>query len=231
MRFFILTTCWFLCYSLNIFAQNEGRVIWGIVKELPTYQAVPIVNIQGGIKGAYTNVEGEFSLRVIEGDTLSVTHINYYPLRLILNEEDEDTIQIFLFARENTLKELVIRGLPSEEKFVNDLLEHRGQKTSQELLSEKNTSLAHAYFLIGYVPEMDGVDNHKWYVAGPRMVTFFSSGPSKGILRAFKNIDKDYASPTLKLYSSRLSQVSVSRFTTDSLHRSESQGIFLTKDK
>jgi hypothetical protein len=178
------------CYSQKAFAQTELRKIWGVVKDAQSHEAVSIANISTAAQGTYTDLDGHFSFTIQNSDTVRITHINYHPYDLLIQDMVQDTLQIFLMPRDHTLQEVVIRGLPSEEKFKQEMLQLKIQPTMEEIQAKTNVNFARYYFLSGYVPQMDSDDNHNWYVAGPQSVTIFSSGPNGGLVRALRNVNR-----------------------------------------
>ncbi|WPP53011.1 carboxypeptidase-like regulatory domain-containing protein [Catalinimonas niigatensis] len=171
-------------------AQAELRKVWGEVKDAQSYEAVSIANISIARQGTYTDLDGHFSFTVKANDTIHITHINYYPYDLMIQDIAQDTLQIFLIPRINTMREVVIRGMPSEEAFKQEMLQLEVKPTIEEIQAKANVNFARQYFLSGYVPQMNSDDNHNWYVAGPQGVTLFSSGPSGGLFRALHNVNR-----------------------------------------
>ncbi len=172
------------------YAQAEERMIRGIVRDAQSYEAVSIANISVSRLGTYTDLDGHFVFSIGQNDTLHISHISYYPHDIIMQEQAQDTLQIFLLPRINIMQEIVIRGLPSEEKFKLEMLQLEVAPSIEEQQAKANINFARSYFLSGYVPQMDGEDNYHWYIAGPQDVTIFSSGPSGGLFRALNNINR-----------------------------------------
>lgn len=180
----------FACSYQKTLAQAELRKIRGVVKDAQSFEAVSIANISTALQGTYTDLDGHFVFTLKSNDTLHISHISYYPYEIVMEDMEQDTLQIFLMPRDHTLQEVVIRGLPSEEKFKRNMLRLKVKPTAEEVQAKTNTNFARYYFLSGYVPQMNSDDNHNWYVAGPQDVTFFSSGPSGGLVRALRNVDR-----------------------------------------
>ncbi|MDF9794889.1 hypothetical protein OKW21_000152 [Catalinimonas alkaloidigena] len=171
-------------------AQAEKRKVWGEIKDAQSYEAIPIANISTSGQGTFTDLDGHFSLIIAPKDTLRISHISYYPFEIVVKEIEKDTLIVLLIPRVNTMQELIIQGFPSEEKFKQDMLQSEVQLITEEQQARSNVNFARYYFLSGYVPQMNSEDNHDWYVAGPQDVTFFSSGPSGGLVRAFRNANR-----------------------------------------
>ncbi|MEK6477521.1 carboxypeptidase-like regulatory domain-containing protein [Catalinimonas sp. 4WD22] len=186
--FFLLFLSAYTLHDAN--AQAEKRKVWGQISDAQRYEAIPIANISTSGQGTFTDLDGHFSLTIGMDDTLRISHISYYPYEVVMQEMEQDTLKVLLIPRVNTMQEVVIQGLPSEEKFKQDMIRLEAKPSIEEQQAQSNVNFARYYFLSGYVPQMNSDDNHDWYVAGPQDVTFFSSGPSGGLIRAFRNVNR-----------------------------------------
>nr|WKN34716.1 carboxypeptidase-like regulatory domain-containing protein [Tunicatimonas sp. TK19036] len=180
----------FLCAMHPLKAQTAKKNIVGIVKDGQTLQPVPYAHAFSSSLGTYTNERGIFSLPADTADMLHISHINYQFHRVPVRDIQHDTLFVFLRPRDKVLDEILVRGLPTEEKFKQQILNTQIEPTAEEVHAKNNIGQTKKLFLSGYVPTMGSEDNYRNYTRGPQGVSFFSTGPSKGLFKAFGNISR-----------------------------------------
>ena len=178
-----------LLLAHSLVAQSQEKVIQGIVKDQQTLQVVPAVHVVTSRQGTFSDRKGAFSLVATPSDTITLSHVNYQSYYLP-TDAIKDTLLIFLHPRDLLLQEVVVRGLPTEEQFRNELLRISLAPNREEMHAIANVAYAQQLYLSGYVPSMNSQDNYQWQLRQPHGITLFSSGPTKGLLKAIKNLSR-----------------------------------------
>lgn len=169
---------------------NPEHKIVGTVYDAKTFRPISFVNIFTSTTGTYTNINGHFSLTIKLTDTLHFSHVNYFRYDLPAAQLGQDSAIIFLVEKEIILNEITISGLPSEEIFKGKILETKNQETKEETYAKTNFFNAQKLFRAGYTPSMNSEDNYKIYMEGSKGVSILSSDPSKGLIKALRNISQ-----------------------------------------
>ncbi|MGC1633213.1 MAG: carboxypeptidase-like regulatory domain-containing protein [Gelidibacter sp.] len=93
----------------------------GIIADSETKNHIEFVNI--GIlnknKGTISNLNGEFNLSVSKrflGDSLTISHINYYPVKIPIRNFKNQTI--FLKAKTNELSEVIVTNKKKRKRTI-----------------------------------------------------------------------------------------------------------------
>jgi len=173
-------------------AQSQEQVVCGFVKDQQTMESVPSVHVVGAREGTFSDQNGYFRILAFPRDTLRFSHINYQ-VHTGLADSSSDTIRVFLQTNDLLLKEVTVRGLPSEERFKRQLLRTRPTISAEEINARTNFAYTHQLFLSGYVPTMNSEDNYRWHSQEPQGITLFSSGPTGGLIKAFRNLSRNYS--------------------------------------
>jgi len=172
--------------SPSLYGQ-EIKVL-GIVKDSQTFKPIPWVHITAAKQGTYSNEDGFFLLSISPGESLSLTHVAYQTLGFRPTPPTTDTLFFFLSAKDNLLSEIEVIGLPSEEKFKQQILRKNVLPSREVVLAQNNVQNAQALFLSGYVPSMNSEDNYRWYINGPQGITLFSTGANRGLPQAIRHL-------------------------------------------
>ncbi len=175
-------------------AQSQEQVVCGFVKDQQTMESVPSVHVVGAREGTFSDQNGYFRILAFPRDTLRFSHINYQTHTVLANSFS-DTIRVFLRTNDFLLKEVTVRGLPSEERFKRQLLRTRPTISAEEINARTNFAYTHQLFLSGYVPTMNSEDNYRWHSQEPQGITLISSGPTGGLIKAFRNLSRNYSIP------------------------------------
>lgn len=171
-------------------SQSESKHISGQVLDKMTKDPVPFTHIVGKGRQVITNANGEFSIPVNIGDTLTFSHINFERNSILITDISERKIMIYLNAKENLLKEIVIRDYLPEEEFKQEIIKRKVQYTEDEVNAIQNVEYSTILYKKGYVPEMNSLDNFKNYMKEPQGVTLFSSDPSKGLIKSIQRLSQ-----------------------------------------
>lgn len=100
------------------------------------------------------------------------------------------------------MQELIIRDYLPEEQLKQEMLEYEVEYTLEEVNAINNVQQSTILYKKGYVPEMNSLDNFKYYMKEPQGVTLFSSNPSKGLIKSLKRLSqqkKNYYPHSLRL--------------------------------
>ena len=205
-------------------AQSQTRIIQGIIKDQQTLEAVPSVHVVTAQRGTFSDDKGFFSIRATTTDTVIFSHVNYQSHYLAASAV-RDTLILFLPPRDHILREVVVRGLPTEEQFKNQLLRAQLQPSREEVHARTNIAYARELYLSGYVPTMNSRDNYQWQLQEPQGITLFSSGPTQGLSKAVKNLlrNKNTFLPPQTHPGPTVSDILLSKPTRDTLHSHEYQ--------
>ncbi len=182
-----------LLYSLSSFLPVQSQnIVHGTI--IDSISSIPISNVyvQTRHSATVSDADGNFSLVVSPGDTLHFSHISYYDSAISVNYKTHDskikTLKIFLRQKIRLLNEVKIYSYLSEWAFKQKIIETIPQPSREEEIAAINSKIIS--YLARYAPTspMDANDNFVDYMKGPQGVVIFSSDPSKGLIRALKNI-------------------------------------------
>lgn len=187
-------------YGYHATAQNSSVSVSGQVFDQQTQVPIPFVHILGRRTQSISDSNGNFSILVKKGDTLTFTHINFERYSIQISKVPERTIPIYLKKKENIMQEIIIRDYLPEEELKQEMINHVVKYSAEEVNALYNVEFSTILYKKGYVPEMNSLDNFKNYIKEPQGVTLFSSDPSKGIIKSIKKLtNKTYYSGQLKL--------------------------------
>ncbi len=176
-----------LLASNRLAAQSEERVFQGIIKDQQTLKLLPSVHVVTSQRGTFSDITGFFSIAATATDTIVFSHVNYRSHQVAVTTVG-DTLLFFLTSRDLVLPEVVVHGLPTEEQFKEQLLGINLPPSQEETNARANVAIAQKLYLAGYVPAMNSRDNYHWQLQEPKGITLFSSGPTKGLSKALKNL-------------------------------------------
>ncbi len=113
----------FLCQLTNLYSQKVEGVL---IDEL-TLEKISFANIMNVNNKLYTysDVDGRFSLKAINNDTIVISHINYYEKKIIKKNNNSDTTFI-LKPKFHELEEIIIS---SSENKVEKIGYKKGRHT------------------------------------------------------------------------------------------------------
>ena len=164
------------------------RVIHGQVKDAETRASMSSVHIRTAHEGLYSDGEGLFTLTVATADTLVFSHVGYTPSTVEASALSTDSLLVWLTPHEMLLQEVVVRDRVTEERLRREILRARCLPSKEETHAISNVANARHLYLTGYVPPMNSQDNYQWQQQKPVGVTLFSSGPTKGIGKALRQL-------------------------------------------
>lgn len=108
-----LLAVWGILFSVNVFAQ---QVVTGIVTDASTQQTLPGVSVyvSGTTQGTATGLDGNFILRINDGESIVFSFVGYKTQTIVF--EEQTTLNIALEADIANLEEAVIIGYGSVKK-------------------------------------------------------------------------------------------------------------------
>lgn len=168
--------------------EKETFYTYGLVKDAETLQPISAVHIFNGKFGNYTDQEGAFTIQTGPQDTIIFSHVSYERYFLSAQAMIADTVFIFLQQKTNMLPGVNVFALPGEEKLRSEILQLQIAPSIEEVYAKNNIGYAHKLYLMEVVPEMNSEDNYKYYFNSHRDVSLFSSNPSKGLVKAIRNV-------------------------------------------
>ncbi|WP_422360970.1 carboxypeptidase-like regulatory domain-containing protein [Reichenbachiella sp.] len=169
-------------------AQNTSATLSGQVKDKESGDPVSFSHIVGNKRQIITNANGEFSIQVDIGDTLTFSHVNFERYSIFIADNPENDIIIFLSKKERLMQEIIIHDYLPEDEFKQEVVEHEVKYTEAEVNAMQNVEFSTLLYKKGYVPEMNSLDNFKNYMKEPQGVSLFSSDPSKGLIKSIQRL-------------------------------------------
>lgn len=107
-----------LLFLLNLSSPISAQwTLNGSVTDKKTKEPIPYVQIkvEGKDKGTLTNMEGEFSLEVMDSDTLMFAFVGYTDIRMIAGKiKDKDALNVKMSAKAFQLDEVLVTPKPPE---------------------------------------------------------------------------------------------------------------------
>ena len=166
---------------------SDSLVLTGVVWDAESFQPVPYANVYTSKLGTFTDLNGEFRIRITVNDTLTISHISYQSQTVVISGNIENQF-FWLKPLMNTLQNVIIRPLPAEEDLKGIILNTQTEKSPSLIRGSKNLKTIQSMNWSGYHLEMNSLDNYLNYNRGPQGVSFFSTSPNRGLGRVLKNI-------------------------------------------
>jgi hypothetical protein len=153
-----------------------------------TRQPIPQVNIWTKYSHTISDADGNFSLIVYKGDTVHFTHISYYDFKIKLDHDIHSFDIISLYQKIRLLDEVKVHSYISESAFKKKIMETIPVLSREEEIAKTNSKIM--TYLARYAPAapMNANENYIEYMKGPQGVVIFSNNPSKGLIKAIKNV-------------------------------------------
>ena len=177
-------------YSQNNPISNESLVLTGIIWDAETFQPVPYANVYTSRQGTFTNLKGEYRIKIQKDDTLNVSHISYQAQKSVFSGNVENQF-FWLKPLTTTLSEVVVSPLPSEQDMKSIILQTQTEEPQILMRGRRNLKTIQNMYLGGYKPEMNSADNYLNYLRGPQDVSLFSTSPTRGIGSVIRNLRKN----------------------------------------
>lgn len=176
------------CILISSFlpAAAQDREISGIAFDQQSNEPIAFVTIISSKSGAVTKSKGEFNLHVGKTDSLIFSHVNYEKKIIYTASLLDSGNRIYLKPIIINLREIIITDIPTEEDFIEQVLEYQPQINLQEHYAKFNFLNTQNIYLSDWRSSMDSKDNFTEYLKGPQPFTFFSTNPRKGILSLFR---------------------------------------------
>ncbi len=105
-----------VCCLVALTAWAQPRVLTGVVRETPSNESLPGVNIslKGTARGTVTDQEGKFSIQVNQGDVLVVSMISMTSQEISIDKQT--TLDILLAESSKSLDEVVVVGYGQQSR-------------------------------------------------------------------------------------------------------------------
>jgi len=190
MRDILVRVAQCMMFSLIVLqasAQQEGFILSGQVLDASTRTPVSIVSLQNGEKLILANAKGEFQIRVKVGDHLLISHTAYKPAVHVVEQNMGSFVEILLEERVVELSEVEVNAFISEERFKREVLMAVPKYDYEHKVAERNLQMVKQIVPLGYAPEVNPYGLFK-DATSVNEVSFFSTNPSMGLLKALKQI-------------------------------------------
>jgi hypothetical protein len=132
-----------------------------------------------------TNQSGFFSVRIIPGDSIFVSHVGY-ETQFFQPIVITDTIYVRLRQETIVLNTVTVRDYQTEEQLKEKVLESPVVETQQVVNARNNLAKIRALYSLGYREQMNNYDRFRYYLKPPQGVNFLGSGG--GLIKAIKDI-------------------------------------------
>jgi hypothetical protein len=174
----------FLCIAMHCI-EAQRVMIAGQVTDQSTHQPLSSAFITTSTGKWISDANGRFSVSVIPGDTITISHIGYETVYLSFFAR-VDTLAVELKLETVFLKAISIRSYNSEEELKEKILQTPVIE-SQEVQNAKNNLLKiRTLYLLGYRPQMNNYERFQYSMKPAQGVTFFSSSGG-GLLKVLKD--------------------------------------------
>jgi hypothetical protein len=177
-------------YPVESYGQGTRRIIYGVVTDSQTTEPIPYVYVETSSQATVTNHLGMFSIYAGEKEVIVISHVAYHQLSLSVKSAINDSINVAISPKDKVLKEVVITEFRDLDLLKKEILELEIAPIIEEVNAERNIENSKVMYRMGYKPPMSSYDNYRSFMKGPLPVTFFSSDPSKGLIRAIKNMNQ-----------------------------------------
>lgn len=181
-------------------AQNNIKVLSGQVVDAQSFLPISFAHIVGNEKQVIADADGNFSISVHIGDTLTFSHINFERYAILISASPLQPIQVYMKKKDYMMDEIVIRDYLLEEELKQQIVEHEVKYTEEEVNAIQNVAFSTLLYKKGYVPEMNSLDNFKNYMKEPQGVSLFSSDPSKGLIKSIQRLSQQNKNSSSDLF-------------------------------
>lgn len=173
--------------SLSGVAQDrETFLLQGTVSDSLTHAAIADVHITSRRRGAISDLNGRFEIRVSSGDTVFLSHTSY-TRSYIVADPLMQALVIWLAPRVRVLKEVSIMPFLSETEFKQQLLATEPVVSREVAVATENSERMRN---MGRFAPMIKTHADLFFesLQGPQDVTLLSSNPARGISGLIKTI-------------------------------------------
>lgn len=162
--------------------------LYGEIRDSVTNNPIGDVHITVDHSTVVSNAKGEFNLTITDGDSISFSHVSYEPLTIVYKKTfTQSPIKIHLVQDVTLLREVTISPFYTEDEFKAKLLTTEPKISKEQEIANENSERIKS--IVKFAPPSPTL-NEQFYVQmkGPQGIMLFSNDPSKGIIKAFKNI-------------------------------------------
>jgi len=169
------------------FAQQGNVVLSGRVLDGKSRLPVSIASLKNGKQLVITGAKGEFTISVKPGDHLLISHIAYKPTVYIVGT-GMAFLEILLEEKVVDLSEVEVNALISEERFKYEILLAVPKFDDKNKLAARNLLMIRQIVPISYAYDFNSYNTVFKNGKNVNEVSFFSSNPSVGLLKAIRQI-------------------------------------------
>jgi hypothetical protein len=161
----------------------------GIVLDSITLMPIPDVHVSSSRNGLTTDHDGKFSIVISKNESLSLSHINYFPRTIISNENTRtDRLVILLVQRVRVLPEIRIVDFLSEDNLKSKILQPPPMETREQQMAKENSKRINSLARMAPMAAPTLSEQYFQSLQGPRDVVLLSSNPNRGLIKAIRNI-------------------------------------------
>jgi hypothetical protein len=177
----------FLTTPFYGFAQPEDVILSGRVLDGKSRLPISIASIKNGQQLVLTDAIGEFTIIAQPGDHLLISHVAYEP-RVYVVGTGMVFLEISLEEKVVDLTEVAVNAFISEERFKNEVLLAVSKHDYENKLIARNLHMIRQIVPLGYAYDFTSYNTFLKKTKNVHEVSFFSSSPSVGILKAIRQI-------------------------------------------
>lgn len=168
-------------------AQQENLVLTGRVLDRKSRLPISIASLKNGQQLVLTDAIGEFTISAKPGDHLLISHIAYKPTVYVLGT-GMAPLEILLEEKVVDLSEVEVNALISEERFKYEILLAVPKFDDKNKLAARNLLMIRQIVPISYAYDFNSYNTVFKNGKNVNEVSFFSSNPSVGLLKAIRQI-------------------------------------------
>lgn len=160
----------------------------GRVLDSNSKQPIAFASLKSGYQQSITDKEGAFKIKAKMGETIVISHIGFQAMLWKVGESTGTPIEIFLEEKVVELNEVEVNAFVSEERFKNEILNAVPKYDYENKLASRNLQLIKQVYQLGYFYDYSSYNTFFKNVKSVNEVSFFSSNPSVGILKAIRQM-------------------------------------------
>tara|TARA_R110002049_G_scaffold98012_2_gene238685 strand:- start:3032 stop:3706 length:675 start_codon:yes stop_codon:yes gene_type:complete len=165
------------------FFELQGKLI-----DASSMQPIANAHIFWSTHKTISNEKGDFSIRVKAGISLQISHIGYEKTSYIVDSVTSSPVIIFLLPSAVELDEVVVRTLPSEQSFKQQVITANPAFHLQEERLKSNVNFIKNIHHLSYHYDMNSYDKLLSGLSDKGSTVLFSSNPSMGILGLIRRL-------------------------------------------
>ena len=191
-----------LMIHLSAYSQEGNEVLKGIVVNAKTMEPIPWVSLKSRLQLTLTNQDGIFEIKVNKADIITLSHVGFEPRTWLVGDIPSKPVEIFLEENVVELGEVEVKAFLSEEHIKREILHTLPRYHYENNLAARNLQLIKEIYNLGYLYDYSSYDSYFRHSKSVNEVSFFSSNPSVGVFKAFRQVGarRNFNSPPFPHY-------------------------------